>query len=695
MTLQFFESKYTPDEIVQLNRHFKKLVVGEDRVSYVDNKNDKHYPAMVELILKRVVGESASNNLFVTGSASQNLKCVSEDQQGDVDILFLSTFPKLTKADQERVLVPCDEPGYFKIKQLGKYPFVTQNGIRFLNADSLREFEPVWFAKELQLPLMLIESFDSEYARAAKGKVSSSLDWRTSHPELFAMNTDLLYRNNHYFQVFVRSYEENIIPILNEDVKKQANHVLSLLLRILSFSSRFSTGETTLAIQDLEKFGPEFENGIVPAFLMFLRERDKFADAFEIQEDAEFYTIAHKYFEEVAMKETACLTTPSSGEKRIRGSIDLVPGIQCEGFPLIANEWEKRVKGRPWPPAQLVTSVLSSGFHLVPKVSKKTGSDPSTSFSLGFGIAEKLLAQGLTQFQRECFRVFKMYFYEKLKWDSEVLSTYHLKTVLFWVLEKSDPSIWHEKNRAYCCILLLDYLKISVLKETLPHYFIPENNLFEYSNKSELKKVLETLEEVLADPVSATGKTMEQIRRFYANPDDRQSDDEDAHHIDKFFSKSSALFETTMEELKTSRLQDLGSNDDVQIGLLQVLTDEAKTKILKFCFDLVLARNFQAKTHRLFSRYAPLPSAIAMFIHKLLPVSSEFLGEVTLPQANRDVQKKYKAIENIIEIAKYLKYEDLLTFAMLKNGFYAKNNDSKFDVMANAILGMANSHDEL
>ena len=109
-----------------------------------------------------------------------------------MDILFLSTFLKLTKADQERVLVPCDEPGYFKIKQLGKYPFVTQNGIRFLNADSLREFEPVWFAKELQLPLMLIESFDSEYARAAKGKVSSSLDWRTSHPEFFAMNTDLL-----------------------------------------------------------------------------------------------------------------------------------------------------------------------------------------------------------------------------------------------------------------------------------------------------------------------------------------------------------------------------------------------------------------------------------------------------------------------------------------------------------------------
>ena len=63
-----------------------------------------------------------------------------------------------------------------------------------------------------------------------------------------------------------------------------------------------------------------------------------------------------------------------------------------------------------------------------------------------------------------------------------------------------------------------------------------------------------------------------------------------------------------------------------------------------------------------------------------------------LPQASRDFQKRYKAVENGIEIAKYLTYEDLLNFAMMKNDLFSKNKDDKFDIIGEAILGLANSH---
>ena len=692
MTLETFKSKYPSGEISRLDDHFKRMVIGDNGVSYVDNESDIYYAAMVELVLKQVVGKSAAKHLLVTGSASQNLKCVSQEQQGDADILFLSSFPKLTKEDQEKVLVPCDEPGFFNIKQLDakQYPFVKRNGIQFLNANSLRNFESVWFPKDLQLALILIESFDHEYERAGRDKVASSLDWRTSLPLVNSMSTNLLHKNGHYFHVFVRSYRENIMPILHENAKKQADMVLELLLGILSFSGKYGSGQTKLAIEELIKISPHFENGVVPAFLRLMRDRHS-AEALEIQDDITFYATAHKYFEEVAAKETDDRGAASFDETRIRGSFDLVPGIECDGFPSIASEWRKRVEGKFWPHPQTVTLVVSSGFHLVPKVSKSPGSDSSTSFRLAFNTAENLLAQGLTRFQRECFRVFKMYYYEKLKLEPKVLTTYHLKTVFFWVLERTDGNIWNEENRAYCCMLLLQYLKESLMNETLLHYFIPDNNLFQFLDKKELRKVLTAVEEVMADPVSASGKVIEQIKSFYANFEDRQPDREDIDLVNRFFIKSNKLFETAMEELRNSRLED----DDMQISLLVFLTDEAKIKVLKFLFDIVLARNFQAKVHGLFTKNAPLPSPLASFLHILLPVSNEIITQLILPQAQLENRVKFQTIEFILETAKHMTYEELLNFAMLKSAFSSKSESNKFGMIASMLNHLVTKHEEL
>jgi len=692
MTLETFRSMYTFGEISRLDDHFKRMVVGANGVSYVDNENDIYYAEMVELALKQVVGKSAAQHLLVTGSASQNLKCVSEEQQGDADILFISSFPKLTKEDQEKILVPCDEPGFFSIKQLEarQYPFVKRNGIRLLNANSLRDFESVWFAKDLQLALILIESFDHEYERAGRDKVASSLDWRTSFPMVNSMSKNLLHKNGHYFHVFVRSYRENILPILHENAKKHAETVLELLLGILSFSGKYGSGQTKLAIEELIKISPHFENGVVPAFLRFLRDRDS-ADTLEIEEDITWYARAHEYFENIAAKETGDGDTASFDETRIRGSFDLVPGIECDGFPLIAKEWKKRVERKSWPHPQTVTLVVSSGFHLVPKVSKSSGSDSSTSFRLAFNTAENLLAQSVTRFQRECFRVFKMYYYEKLKLEPKVLTTYHLKTVFFWVLEKTDGSIWKEENRAYCCMLLLQYLKVSLMKETLTHYFIPENNLFKYLEKRELKKVLKAVEDIMADPISTSGKAIEQIKSFYASVPNRQPDLEDVDLVNRFFIKSNKLFETAMEELRDSRLED----DDMQIRFLLFLTNEAKIKVLKFFFDIVLARNFQAKIHGLFSKFAPLPSPLASFLHIMLPVSNEITTHVLLPKAHVENRVKFQTIEGILETAKHLTYEDLLNFAMLKNAFSSKSESKKFDMIANVLSHLVTKHEEL
>ena len=689
--------KYSSYEIVRLNDHFKRMVIGDNGASYVDDENDKHFSTMVQIVLSIVVGKSASKYLMVTGSASQNLKCVSEDEQGDADVMFLSVFPKMTKEDQERALVPCDEPGFFKIMQLNarKYPFVKRDGAKFLNANSLREFEPVWFSKEMQLPLLVVESFDHEFTRAKRSNVASSLDWRSTHEQFSSIDGDSLHKHSHYFLVFMRSYRENIMPMLNENARNLADKLLEMLLRILSFSSMYGTGETKLAIEELNKFGPEFENGLVPVLLSYVRDTEKFSEKFISQHDAKFFIKAHEYFEDLASKEVdENPASRSSVEKKVRGAFDFVPGIACEGFPAESNEWSKRVKGKSWPHPDVVSAVLTSGFHLVPKASKKPGSDPSTSFRLAFNVAEKLLAESLTPFQRECFRVFKMYFYEKLKTEPRVLTTYHLKTVFFWALETSDTNIWHEENRAYCCMLLLQYLRMSLAKTTLQHYFIPGNNLFEYLDKNELKKILRALEQTLADPVSASGETIEKIINFYSSFRDSSPFDEDGDLLESFFRKSSILYEKAIQHLQTSELQEL--SDDWQIGFLQVLTDPKKIKVLKFCFDMILVRNQEARFHRLFEKYAPSPSPIAILVHMLLPVSNEVIKEVVLPLVPDDskFKKKFLDIAVIVETASHLSYNDLLSFAMMKNAFSSKG-EQKFDMIANTILNLPMFHDEL
>ena len=168
-----------------------------------------------------------------------------------------------------------------------------------------------------------------------------------------------------------------------------------------------------------------------------------------------------------------------------------IPEIACDSFLEPSNKWSKRVKGKSWSNPDVLSAVSASGFQLVPKTSKKPGSDPPTSFRLAFNVAEKLLAESLTPFQRECFRVFKMYYYEKLK--TKGINNISSKNGVFWALETSVTNIWHEENRAYCCMLLLQYLRMSLAKTTLQHYFIPGNNLFEYLDMNELNKILEAL----------------------------------------------------------------------------------------------------------------------------------------------------------------------------------------------------------
>lgn len=60
----------------------------------------------------------------------------------------------------------------------------------------------------------------------------------------------------------------------------------------------------------------------------------------------------------------------------------------------------------------------------------------------------------------------------------DTVSSYHLKTVLFHVLEDIHPDFWIPLNIFFCLRICLTRLLLFVTKGFCPSYFIPENNLF-------------------------------------------------------------------------------------------------------------------------------------------------------------------------------------------------------------------------
>ncbi|XP_052083682.1 uncharacterized protein LOC127721014 [Mytilus californianus] len=76
----------------------------------------------------------------------------------------------------------------------------------------------------------------------------------------------------------------------------------------------------------------------------------------------------------------------------------------------------------------------------------------------------------------------------------DLLCSYFFKTILFWLSEELPTSMWKKDNLIPCFMKCVKRLIYCVEQSMCPHYFIPENNLFE--NKiigHGRRKLLETL----------------------------------------------------------------------------------------------------------------------------------------------------------------------------------------------------------
>ncbi|XP_052257061.1 uncharacterized protein LOC127862114 [Dreissena polymorpha] len=246
-------------------------------------------------------------------------------------------------------------------------------------------------------------------------------------------------------------------------------------------------------------------------------------------------------------------------------SADIVPAFSFEGWPFTAKEWINRK--REWPPEDIVKKVTETGCQIVAKQPLDTGTDlaripdfieryikvenqvvnacdkqnvttlydrkidksmveNSTDkaegnsdvesakdgyFRLSFSQCELVLAKSLTKLQVLCWRVLKAY--QKAYFDTppQVLTSYHWKTVVFWVVEETPPTFWKEDNILEAVFKMLDKM-INFLKNGfIPLYFVRNQNLITATSENAIKQALVQVNHIRKRPI-------ESLQWFLDNP---------------------------------------------------------------------------------------------------------------------------------------------------------------------------------
>ena len=152
-----------------------------------------------------------------------------------------------------------------------------------------------------------------------------------------------------------------------------------------------------------------------------------------------------------------------------------IPGISCKGLPGVTNDWQRRTKLKFG--HQFLNKCLNKGFVLVPRPS--LDGDKDLEWRISFPAIEDLLISRWSEEQDLSYEFIKDLLKSSGARMPLVVTRYHIKTLMFWILEKEDkPEKWKiRKYRESCILGLLDHLIHALATKELKHYIIPERNL--------------------------------------------------------------------------------------------------------------------------------------------------------------------------------------------------------------------------
>ncbi|XP_071126577.1 uncharacterized protein [Mytilus edulis] len=182
------------------------------------------------------------------------------------------------------------------------------------------------------------------------------------------------------------------------------------------------------------------------------------------------------------------------------GQYDMAYCLHSKSWITQAKHWIRR-PNNSWPEDDVKQAIIKHGVLFVP-IGDKGSVKEDLEWRISFSVAEKLLIYTFTHTQLLCYALMKIIlkdvinkkeflFDEKRRANStDLLCSYFLKTIVFWVSEELPPSIWKVENLISYFMRCLKRLIYCVEYSSCPHFFIPDNNLFENKIKGLAQKKL-------------------------------------------------------------------------------------------------------------------------------------------------------------------------------------------------------------
>ncbi|KAL3881821.1 hypothetical protein ACJMK2_028213 [Sinanodonta woodiana] len=168
---------------------------------------------------------------------------------------------------------------------------------------------------------------------------------------------------------------------------------------------------------------------------------------------------------------------------------DIACAIICPYWPDPAMEWVSRPRLHGWPSNELVDQLKQMHCHLLP-VGDSESRKIDLEWRFAFVYQERELLWSFSTIQIQCYVILKAL---KKEFLSPVLhdeiSSFHLKTVMFWLLENEGHDMWIEENLLQCVVICLEKLKECIHTMHLPHFFLIQRNLmFNKLKKAECRR---------------------------------------------------------------------------------------------------------------------------------------------------------------------------------------------------------------
>ncbi|KAK3587133.1 hypothetical protein CHS0354_006775 [Potamilus streckersoni] len=168
------------------------------------------------------------------------------------------------------------------------------------------------------------------------------------------------------------------------------------------------------------------------------------------------------------------ITTSIMGETE-----DFVWGLWIRCCPDQVSRWMSTSSHCNWPTRPIMDVIKQTAVFLVP-VGQKLSHQQHLQWRLSFSFAEKLLMMQFNPTQYKCYVMLKFIksTFINVHDVGNVLTSYHCKTCMFYLIEDTPASLWHPHNLMLCMDLCLRLLLSWVQSANCPNFFVPDENMF-------------------------------------------------------------------------------------------------------------------------------------------------------------------------------------------------------------------------